>query len=271
MATVFEVLIAYDENESEYAAQAARAVFLEIDRLEQELSRFLPGSDIWRVNNQLKGGSCPVGLATMDCLGMAKAVNAATGGAFDVTIGPLMKIYRQADGANREPDPEELEYARKRVGIEVYDLNEDGFVSVNHDYPLIDLGAIGKGYALDQGAMVLQEWGVENALLNAGESSILAMGSAVDEEGWIVTVGNQERRALRLMDRAISGSGFNVQGNHIMNPRTMRPVPMKRELVWASAPTAALSDALSTAFMVMEPEEIDAFCKQHPEVASFLD
>lgn len=271
MATVFELIICQEDIDEPYAMQAAHAVFSEVDRLEEQLSRFLPGSDIWRVNNLQSGQSAPIGLAAIDCLSLSKAVHEETGGAFDITIGPLMKIFRNNDGTPRTPDPEEEAYARQRVGIDVFELTDNGFVTAHRDYPLLDLGAVGKGYALDQAASVLQEWSIHHALINAGDSSILAMGSPDGDEGWVVTVGNKEKIALRLNDRAVSGSGFQVQGNHIMNPRIMQPVPVRAERIWASAPTAALSDALSTAFTIMTKSEIDAFCDRHPDVYAILD
>lgn len=272
MATGFEITIAQEDIEESYAAQVAAAVWGEIDRLELELSRFKHGSDIWQINHSQKGESRPVGLATLDCLQLAKAVHSETNGAFDITVGPLMRVYRHEDGSQRVPHREDVEYARERVGMEVFEITEDGFVTVNVDEPVLDLGAVGKGYALDQCVQILQDHGVHNALLNAGDSSVLALGCNQGEEGWNVTVGNgSKKRLLLLKDRAVSASGFAVKGAHIMNPRTKRPAPIKKKRIWAIAPTAALSDALSTAFTIMPADEIVAFCDRHPEIEAVLD
>lgn len=272
MATEFELTIAQEDIEGVYAAQAAAAVWEEINRLELELSRFKPGSDIWRINHSKKGESRPVGLATLDCLQLAKAVHAETNGAFDITVGPLMQVYRNADGSQRVPHHQEVDYARERVGMELFDVTDGSFVTVKVDEPVLDLGAVGKGYALDQCVQVLQDYGVQNALLNAGDSSVLALGHGESTEGWNVAVGNGARkRILTLKDRAISASGFAVKGAHIMNPRTKRPAPIKKKRIWALAPTAALSDALSTAFTIMSREEIEEFCKKHEGIEAVLD
>lgn len=272
MATQFELTIVQEDIEGSYAAQAAAAVWEEINRLELELSRFKPGSDIWRINHSKKGESCPIGLATLDCLQLAKAVHAETAGAFDITVGPLMRVYRNDDGSQRVPHHSEVDYARERVGMAVFDVTDDGFVTVNVDEPVLDLGAVGKGYALDQCVQVLQDYGVHNALLNAGDSSVLALGRSADADGWNVSMGNGRRqRTLAIKDRAVSASGFAVKGAHIMNPRTKRPAPIKKKRIWAIAPTAALSDALSTAFTIMSADEIEVFCKRHPEVEAVLD
>ena len=270
MATEFEVIIAQDDVDATYAGQAADAVFAEIDRLEEELSRFKPGSDIWRINNLKAGRSCPIGLAALDCLQLAKAVHEETRGAFDITVGPLMDIFHNGDGTPRIPSDEEEELARSRVGLHVYEVSEGGFATVAVDHPRLDLGAVGKGYALDQAVTVLADYSIWNALLNAGDSTVLGVGAPPGDTGWVVTAGNTERVELRLNDRALSASGFAVKGCHIMNPRLMKPIPMRKDRVWANAPTAALSDALSTAFMVMERAEIEEFCTKNPEVQCIL-
>ncbi|MBX7211183.1 MAG: FAD:protein FMN transferase [Verrucomicrobiaceae bacterium] len=267
MATVFEVVIAQPGVDAGYARSAADAVFVEIDRLEEELSRFRATSDIWRISQLRAGESAAVGLAAWDCLSLAKAVHAETGGAFDITIGPLMNLWRNEDGSPRQPDEEDMEWARGHVGSHHFDLDTGGLrVSAKVSGLVYDLGAVGKGYALDQCVQVLDDWSIENALLNAGDSTILGIGAPEGDPGWIVTLGGDQEKIVRLKDRAISSSGFAVKGAHIMDPRTLRPAAIRESLVHVSAPTAALSDALSTAFMVMTPEEIQELCRRHPGV-----
>lgn len=268
MATEFVLTIAgQDGVEENYAASAADAVFAEIARMEEELSRFRPSSDVWRLSRLKAGESASVGLAAWDCLSLAKAVSTETSGAFDITVGPLMRAWCNPDGTPRRPPPEELDHARGRVGMHLYELDPDGLrVTVHADEIILDLGAVGKGYALDQAITILEDWSIPAALLNAGESTLLGHGAPLGQEGWGVTLAGTERLVLR--DRAVSGSGFEVKGTHIMNPRTGCPAPLKEEIVFAIAPTAALSDALSTAFTVMTEEEIAAFCAAHPEIAT---
>lgn len=270
MATEFEVTIAQDDVDAAYAAQVADAIFAEVDRLELELSRFRPGSDIWRINHLKPGERCPVGMATLDCLNLAKAVHQETAGAFDISIGPLMNLFRHSDGELRTPEPGEEAEAARRIGMQVYEVG-DGFITVTVEGPVLDLGAVGKGYALDQAVTILTDHGIHHALLNAGDSTLLALGTQPDEDGWHLNVGNAEQIPLLLRDRAVSASGFAVKGAHIINPRTMKPVPVRPTRVWACAPTAALSDALSTAFTVMDREEVEAFCASYPEVQAYLD
>jgi thiamine biosynthesis lipoprotein len=266
MATSFEVIIAQEDVDATYASQAAVAVFSEIDRLEDELSRFRPTSEIARLNRLRKGESLAVTLAAWDCLSLAKSVHAETDGAFDITIGPLMHLWRTPDGQLREPEEGRLELARQSVGSGLFELQEDGCrVQVLADHMVFDLGAVGKGYALDQAVQVLQDWSITHAFLNAGDSTLLALDGPEGEAAWPVTLaeGHLEKT---LSQQALSGSGFMVQGAHLMNPRTLRPVPLQDKRSYAIAPTAALSDALSTAFMIMSEEEIRNLCAKYPGV-----
>lgn len=261
MATTFELIIVHEEVE--YAAQAAEAVFTEIARLEDELSRFRHTSDIWRLSQLHTGESLCVSLAVWDCLTLAKSMWEETAGAFDITIGPLMHLWRDAEGNLREPEPERLARARQSIGSQLFDLDEDGLrVTVNADRMVFDLGAVGKGYALDQAANILQDWSISSAFLNAGDSTLLALGTPPDESGWQVTLADGAH-ALTLTERALSGSGFQVKGAHIMNPRTLHPMPVQERRSYALAPSAALSDALSTAFMIMSEKEVKTLCSRY--------
>ena len=267
MNTEFEVIIAQPGMAFPEARHAALAMFQEIDRLEEELSRFRPTSEIWRLSLLKAGESTVLDLATWDCLSLAKAVHQETNGAFDVTIGPLMKLWRNPDGSARTPSPEEITATRQKVGSQLFDLDPDSQRITVHAQGLVfDLGAVGKGYALDQAVRVLADWDVHIALLNAGESTILGIGLPPEMEGWPVDLHLEEPRTLLLRDGALSCSGFAVQGNHLMNPRTGEPMPVREKRSYVLAPTAALSDALSTAFMMMEPAEVQALCEKYPGV-----
>lgn len=263
MNTEFEVVIAQEGVAMAQARHAAAAVFAEVDRLEEELSRFKPTSDIWRLSLLKAGQSAQVDFAAWDCLSLAKAVHEETKGAFDITLGPLMRLWRNPDGSQRVPLPGELESARERMGMALFDLEADGLkITVSADDMLFDLGGVGKGYALDQAVRVLEQEGIHSAFLSAGESTLVGMGP----QGWPVNLHGDEPRTLRLSGDALSCSGFEVQGNHIMNPRTLEPLQVQGRRSYVLAPSAALSDALSTAFLIMTAEEIDAFLRRHPQV-----
>lgn len=268
MATTFDVFINHDDADPTYAEQAAQAAFQEISRLEDELSRFRATSDIYRLGQLQAGESILVGMAAWDCLSLAKAVHEETRGAFDITIGPLMSLWVTSEGEPRQVSKEALNQASQIIGSQRFDMDFDTMrVTVNASGMIFDLGALGKGYALDQAADVLQDWKIANFVLNAGDSTILAVGAPTGRDAWPLTLGGGAK-SLPLTNRAVSGSGFAVKGAHIMNPRIFAPVPLRNRRTYALAPTAALSDALSTAFMVMEKEEIDALCSRYEGVES---
>lgn len=264
MATRFEITIVHDDAAA--AASAAREAWDDIDILEQQLSRFISHSDIGRLNGSEAGRVVDMHEAAMDCLTYGKEIWEQTRGAFDVTIGPLYAVLRNRDGSPRKPAKEELEDAKARCGYHLLDLDPEEFTAIPRaDNMFIDLGAIGKGYALDQAALLLREnHGITDALLNAGTSTVLGLGNIPGQSGWLVRAGSPD--PFPLHNEAVSGTGFQVQGAHIVDPRTAKLVNMSREIRWAVAPNATLADALSTAFMVMTKKEITAFCGEYPEV-----
>jgi thiamine biosynthesis lipoprotein len=267
MATTLEVVIRGQMKD--YARQVARASFEEADRLEGELSRFIGASDVSQINRLTAGQSVRVGIALIECLHLARQVHEETHGAFDVTLGSLLACWRTEDGSPHTPAADEVVAARARTGMDRVEWNEaEHSVAVLTDGVKIDLGGIGKGYAVDQMAALLRDWGIEDALLHAGESTALAIGS------WPVAIRDPQDQTsilgqFPLRDRALSGSGVSLHGPHILDPRTGRPATGKLA-TWAAAPTAALSDALATAFMVMSPREVEAYCTRHRDVSALL-
>jgi len=272
MATVFEVIIIH--KDACYAQQAAWAAFDELDKLEQELSRFVENSDISRINNLAANHPLQIGPATFECLQLCDSLYVQTNGAFDITIGFLMDCWLSEDKTIRTPSREQLKQARQRTGLHLIQLDEtEHTVQLLTSSVIIDLGGIGKGYAIDQMAKLLGDWGIDTTLINAGCSSVLALGSPPGSKGWPLTLSNPSNRKqtlahLYLRDRAISGSGLQ-KGRHIIDPRMARPVEGK-SATWACAPTAATADALSTAFMVMSPNQIKQYCLHHPNIQAII-
>ncbi|MEY2878778.1 MAG: Thiamine biosynthesis lipoprotein ApbE precursor, partial [Verrucomicrobiota bacterium] len=134
----------------------------------------------------------------------------------------------------------------------------------------LDLGAVGKGFALDRMGEVLREWGFPAACLNSGGSTALALAAPPDAPGWTLALGEgAARRTLALTHAALSGSGTAVQGAHLIDPRTGAPAA-RTQRAWSLAPTGALADALSTAFFVMHETDVEIFCHAHPEIGAAL-
>lgn len=271
MATTFSVVIAEPDIDATYASQAANAVRIEVERLEEELSRFRPTSEIWRLGNLQSGQRSRITLATWDCLSLAKALYLETSGALDITVAPLMRLWQNSDGTPRTPQEDEINEVKSLVGSHLFELHEEDLSITVHASPLsLDLGSIGKGYALDQAVTVLSDWGIHNALLNAGDSTILGLGTPCDGPAWSVRLDAEHGyREISLVEQALSTSGQAEQGQHIMDPRTLQPVAVTNRRSYTLAPTAALADGLSTAFAVMTDDEAQALCSRHPSLTFF--
>jgi FAD:protein FMN transferase len=233
MATQFQVRIA--GGEKTYAAQAAQAAFAVTDNLESRLSRFRANSEVSQIAQLAPGEKLRLSEPAFACLEIAQRMELATGGAFSVTAAAL----------------------KAQATKPVWSLLRDKF-SIRCDAGKLelDLGAIGKGFALDRMAEVLREWECAAFLLVAGGSSILAGGPPPDSAGWSCGLGEDNApHRVWLMDGSLSGSGLTVKGQHIIDPRTGLP-GSRRNRVWALADTAAESDALSTACMILEEPAI---------------
>ena len=266
MNTVFEVYAVHPDER--YASQAAQAAFALADRLENELSRFRSNSDITRVNHLAAGESARVGPSTLECLVIARHMFDLTGGTFDPSIG---------------------------TGLPSLELDADDFVvRATTDGVQIDLGAIGKGYAVDLMAELLEEWGLQRALVHGGFSSVLALDAPEGRDGWPLTLSDpgapsQVLARLSVRQTALGASGVR-KGDHIVDPRTGGPVRGRRaawvalprpapSTVEGPAPTGtegpriaagAVTDALTTAFMLLSPEEIEGLCARSPGLEAWV-
>lgn len=272
MATTFEVLIQYEDRT--YAQQAAMAAFAEVDRLEGALSRYLETSDVTQINHLPAGVPLHVALDTFECLRISVEMFERTGGAFDVTVGTLVDCWRDEDKKPRTPSQEELHSALDRTGTDLILLDEPTCAVALLASPVkVDLGGVGKGYAVDRMAETLKDWSIDRALIHGGFSSVLAIEAPAGLKGWPVTLSHPKDRSrtlarLDLSGISVSGSGVE-KGRHIIDPRTGQPAESKLA-AWSVAPDAARADALSTAFMVMTESEAADFCRDHAEVRGLI-
>ncbi len=273
MGTTYELLIAGKDDT--YSRQVSQAVFSEIDRFENLFSSFNPCSEIGQINSLKPGQSLMVGVETYECLKTAALVQSQTSGAFDVNVGSLVKYRKDKDPELKRSNTDIMELIDLYQTPQGYILKIRPAEDCSRSRLLnLDFGGIGKGYTLDKTLEILSDWGIDNALIHGGTSSALAIGSSPrshpNSRGWPVGIGAPWECSLWpkeffLKNRALSGSGTEVKGKHIIDPRTGEPA--KGHLAaWVSHPSAAVSDALSTAFMVMSTEEIKDFCDNHPEV-----
>ena len=259
MATVFEVHVLHPDGG--YAAQGAQAAFDLVDRLERELSRFIPNSDVSRINHLADGETTGVAASTMECLLIARHLFEITAGTFDISIGTNLPSL--------EFDVEARTVRATAGGVR------------------LDLGAIGKGYAVDLVAELLEEWELPVSLVHGGFSSVLALEPPAGRDGWPLTlsspVGAGDMIArLSARQMALSASGLR-KGDHIVDPRSGAPV-RARLAAWASLPrpdpprtgegprlaAAAVADALTTAFMMLAADDIAQLCDRSPGLQAWI-
>jgi len=187
MATRFE-LVLHGANEAALRAAGEEALN-EVDRLENQLSLYRPGSEIAQVNARAAHEPVQVSPEVFALLQHARQLHAETEGAFDITVGPLVRCWGFMHNAGRLPSPEEAAAARAQVGMNLVHLDE-ARRTVRFARPgvMLDLGAIGKGYAVERGTELLREAGVTSALFHGGTSTVSAIGHPPDAEAWAVAI-----------------------------------------------------------------------------------
>jgi thiamine biosynthesis lipoprotein len=261
---------------------AVRALDL-IDELESQLTIYRDDSEVSRLNASAHLGPVVVEPGLFGLLERAVELGRATEGAYDVTSGALSEAWGFVRGPKRVPDPETLAKARARTGFTHLTLNAaDNSVMFDRPGLAINLGSIGKGYAIDRAAELIRGyWWPAPALIHGGQSSVYALGSPPDQLGgrWEVALRNPfdpstPLGTIRLRNRALGTSGaafqrFESNGRtygHILDPRTGEPPVSTLASVTVLAPTAADADALSTAFYLLGPEGAARYIADHPQV-----
>jgi len=282
MATLFEVMLPFGMPAGPAAAGAALDL---IDELEDQLTVYRPHSEVSRLNDRAPFEDVPVEEKLFNLLSFAAALTRETRGAFDVATGALIKTWGFYQRSGRVPSVAERAAAMERTGIR-HVILDGRHQTVRYLRPglEINLGGIGKGYALDRASELLrQEWDVDSALLHGGTSSVVAIGVPPRHPaGWLVAIKHpwDESRSIGLVHlrgQALGTSAathqyFEYNGRklgHLLDPRKAWPAEGV-EQVSVVAPTAAEADALSTAFFVMGLEETRAYCQTHPQIGAVI-
>jgi thiamine biosynthesis lipoprotein len=301
MATRFEMVL-HGDNPVALRAAGEEAL-TEIERLEGQLSLYCNTSEVAHLNARAAREPVRVSPALFRLLEHAHSLSDETGGAFDITIAPLVRCWGFMGSTGRMPSREAVEEARTKVGMNLVELNPSAFtVRFACQGVMLDLGAIGKGYAIDQAAGLLREAGVTSALLHGGTSSVYAIGHPPEAQHWKVALeqpqegrtgvspvlnrvdssvpGQQENRrdalpallvVIPLLDEALSVSavwGKSFQGadktfGHVIDPRTGYPVEQVL-LAAVVLPSTTETDALSTALLTEGSDGIRRLTELHP-------
>jgi FAD:protein FMN transferase len=275
MGTIFEIA-AYDQS-SEHASHAIEKAFQEIVRLDNLLSNYKPDSALSNLNRSAHFHAEKVPSDLYRVIAQAVQFSRLSGGKFDISIAPLVNLWKAALRGDGTPSRAQQEEVQGCVGYEKIELIPPDRITFRSPCLQLDLGAIGKGYAVDRAAEVLHSLGIRNALVNAGGSTILAMGSPPDQTGWLVHLRDPSNKIdpqVMLKDESVSTSeqsapsllGNDLAG-HIIDPDTGMPL-RTAFAVSAISRTASASDALSTTLLLLGPTKGKALMKSMEDVSA---
>lgn len=282
MATRFELVL--HGGDAAALRAAGEEALDEISRLEDELSYFQPTSQIYRLNQEAAQQPVRVTPWLFRLLQHARRLTEETSGTFDITVAPLMRCWGFYTREGRVPEPAALAEARACVGMSLVELNEcDSTVRFTRAGVQLDLGSIGKGYAVERAGELLREAGITSALLHGGTSTVLAIGAPPDADGWKIGIEHPEREVgvirnsqfaipnssaplatVTLRDQSLSvsavwGKSFTAADKsygHVIDPRTGQPTEGAL-LAAIVLPSATESDALSTMLLTLGADEFE--------------
>ncbi len=275
MGTIYTV-VAYGRDQTTLS-EAVGQVFEEIDQLDDQMSNYKPESELSAINRDAAQHDVTVSPELFRLIHYSLRASEASGGDFDITVGPLMKLWGFFRGQGRLPSQTEIGQVEKRIGYQHVHLDA-ARRTIRFDVSgmELDLGGIAKGYAVDRAADILRADGITAALISSGSSSIYALGSPPGERGWKITVRDpfhEDKPAdvFHLQNFALSTSGnyekfFKINGKiycHIMDPHTGWPVQNMLSTV-AAVPTGVETEALTKTFFVGGVEKSRLFLATHP-------
>jgi thiamine biosynthesis lipoprotein len=278
MGTVFTI-VAYGADARHLSAVVNEA-FEEIDRIDAQMSNYRPESELSAINRDAAFGSVLVEPRLFQLLKESQRYSEETGGAFDITVGMLMRTWGFFRGQGRLPTESEVTSVLQKIGYQHVLLDSAArTLRFNKNGIELDLGGIAKGYAVDRAVEILRSYGVAQALVSSGTSAIYALGAPPEDAAWRITIrdpydSGKAADVVYLKNFALSVSGsyekfFEVEGrvySHILDPRTGRPAEnMLSTAVLSSSATQA--DALSTALFVLGPEGSGTYLSGHPNLA----
>ena len=283
MGTYFEVTLC-GERET-YLTSVAEMVLEEIVRLETQLSFYRAESDIRDLNVRAGKQAVSIDPRLFALLEQTAKLTEETEGAFDVTVAPLIKCWGFAGGSGQLPTEKEITEARAKVGMHHVQLNREDFtVRFEGEGVLIELGAIGKGYAIACAVELLRDMEVTSGLIHGGTSTVYALGAPPDSDAWKIAIqqpfdtteGNYLKEVY-LRDKALSvsaphGKWFEAAGRrygHVIDPRTGYPTSHNL-LAAVIMDSATESDALSTALLTLGADWLPKLSRLRPGVQAIV-
>jgi len=289
MGTGYSVLLGTQSGSSAIADDLAQAVHAVLQDVDRQMSTWRSDSELTKLNDSHDSDWQPLSPATTQVIAQSLATSNASDGAFDVTIGPLVDLWgfgagAETDTAGKKPARRAIAQRLAKVGYESIEVNvATNTVRKHNSDTRLDLSGIAKGYAVDRVASLLDSYGHNNYLIEVG-GELKARGRKPDGSLWKVAIerpvaGRREAfRALQLNDQAIATSGdyrnfFAAGGqrfSHSIDPRTGQPVKHDLASVSIVATSTMTADALSTAMMVLGPDDAMAFARQYQIAAHMI-
>jgi len=275
MGTVFEI-VAYDQT-SQHASDALEKAFQEIVRVDNLLSNYKADSALTYLNRSAHFHAEKVPSDLYSVIEQSVRFSRLSGGKFDISIAPLVNLWKAAIAGEGTPSLARQEEAKACVGYEKIELTPPDQITFHSSCMQLDLGAIGKGYAVDRAAEILHASGIRNALINAGGSTILAIGSPPGQSAWLVHLRDPSYKVdpqVMLKDESVSTSEQTApslladdSAGHIIDPDTGKPL-RTGFAVSVIAQTGTVSDALSTTSLLLGPAEGKALIHRMPGVSA---
>lgn len=257
--------------------QAIAAMTAELSRLENKLSRFIPDSEVSRINQLAGIGHVKISCEMVEILSLALRLSKISQGMFDITIAPLVDLWDYKNAKNA-PNKPEIRNILSKIDYHEMMLNpKDCIVGLSKRGQSIDLGGIGKGYASDQCMQIFQQYGVNSAYISIG-GNVSTLGNKPDGTLWRVGIRHPRHDewligAVRVAGKAVVTSGDyercffdsqNKRWHHILNPITGYPAESGLISVTVVADSAMNADALSTAIFVAGIDKGLGYLAQFP-------
>ncbi len=279
MGTVLEVSLCAPDRATGEAL--LRELFAEVASLERVFSRFDVKSDLSKLNRAAGSGPLRVAPALSELTALSIEFSELTRGTFDVTVGPLVVLWQEAEQTRELPSTATLAAARSRVGPGVVRVAvAASTVELLVPGAMLDFGGVAKGWTLDRLAEKLRAAGVTRALLAFGQSSLCAIGRPAGWDGWGVLLGDASggfAGTAQLADQSLSISGSlgqytEIAGRrfgHVIDPRSGEPLTQAR-VAGALAADGARSEALSKALLILGETEGIALLESLPDAEGIL-
>jgi FAD:protein FMN transferase len=275
MGTVFEI-VAYSDSAGR-ASSAIDQALDEVVRLDNMMSNFKPESDLSQMNREAHFHAVRIPADLYKVIETSLAYSRLSEGDYDVSIGPVVDLWKAALAGGATPTAEEQAQARSCVGYEKIELIAPDQIEFHSSCMRVDLGSIGKGYAVDRAMAILRSNGIERAYIDAGGSTIYGLGTPPGRDGWLVHLRDPSHRLdpqVKLISNSVSTSeqttASTLTGDapgHIVVPGSGKPL-RTRYVVSVTAKSATASDALSTTLLLLGPEKGAALVSRLKDVAA---